>query len=313
MSPFYQLRSTVGPTHNMNLIDVLEMKKLLNQLGLYEIPPHGLTQYPDEAFIKAIRDFQNGNGLPPDGVMKPDGPTYRNMVLRLEDERPDANQPLIHQLNQSQPVRTLERDKSNNKKGSYIWHTQGDGKVRESHAERDGKVFSWDNPPEGGHPGEGYNCRCWAEDTDVDCDYLRRQIETIEINLEKANRDFDKANDKFEKAWEKLKELEGKCQDELDASLSIIGESTGQGAAIGGMFGHIPRAIAGGLRGAAEGAYEAARDVYNACIAEIKGTPEQAAFDEALKERNSIEFRLKALQEELSAYREEYEQAGCKS
>ncbi len=45
----------------------------------------------------------------------------------------------------------------------YIWHTQGDGKVRESHAVNNGKVFAWDNPPEVGHPGEDYNCRCWAE------------------------------------------------------------------------------------------------------------------------------------------------------
>lgn len=52
----------------MNLTDVLEMKKLLNKLGLYDIPPHGLTQYPDEAFIEAIRKFQSENGLRPDGV-----------------------------------------------------------------------------------------------------------------------------------------------------------------------------------------------------------------------------------------------------
>ena len=32
----------------------------------------------------------------------------------------------------------------------YIWRTQGDGKVRNSHAEREGQVFSWDNPPLGG-------------------------------------------------------------------------------------------------------------------------------------------------------------------
>lgn len=23
--------------------------------------------------------------------------------------------------------------------------------------------FCWNEPPEGGHPGEDYNCRCWAE------------------------------------------------------------------------------------------------------------------------------------------------------
>ena len=34
----------------------------------------------------------------------------------------------------------------------YVWTTQRDGRVREGHAERDDKVFRWDDPPEGGHP-----------------------------------------------------------------------------------------------------------------------------------------------------------------
>lgn len=45
----------------------------------------------------------------------------------------------------------------------YIWRTQGDDKVRSSHAVNNGKIFAWDNPPQTGHPGEDYNCRCTAE------------------------------------------------------------------------------------------------------------------------------------------------------
>ena len=55
----------------------------------------------------------------------------------------------------------------------YRWHTVGDGSVRRSHSELDGKVFSWNDPPitdygKGGtpirsHPGCVFNCRCWAE------------------------------------------------------------------------------------------------------------------------------------------------------
>ena len=44
----------------------------------------------------------------------------------------------------------------------YVWRTRGDGKVRVTHAENDGHVFSGDNPPATGHPGEDYNCRCEA-------------------------------------------------------------------------------------------------------------------------------------------------------
>ncbi|MHC0054840.1 RNase A-like domain-containing protein [Actibacterium sp. D379-3] len=45
----------------------------------------------------------------------------------------------------------------------YIWRSQDDAKVRASHAEYDDRVFRWDTPPEGGHPGQAHNCRCYAE------------------------------------------------------------------------------------------------------------------------------------------------------
>lgn len=31
-----------------------------------------------------------------------------------------------------------------------------------AHAERDGKIFRWDDPPEGGHPSQDFGCRCYA-------------------------------------------------------------------------------------------------------------------------------------------------------
>lgn len=42
----------------------------------------------------------------------------------------------------------------------YRWSTSGDERVRDSHAENDGKIFSYDDPPETGHPGHDINCRC---------------------------------------------------------------------------------------------------------------------------------------------------------
>ena len=44
----------------------------------------------------------------------------------------------------------------------YQWQTSGDERVREEHAENDGKVFSWNDPPATGHPGHDVNCRCVA-------------------------------------------------------------------------------------------------------------------------------------------------------
>jgi SPP1 gp7 family putative phage head morphogenesis protein len=51
---------------------------------------------------------------------------------------------------------------------NYIWHTMEDENVRESHADMDGQICSYDNPPtlsDGDtiNPGEAVNCRCYAE------------------------------------------------------------------------------------------------------------------------------------------------------
>lgn len=45
---------------------------------------------------------------------------------------------------------------------SYVWSTSRDGVVRPEHVEREGVIFSWDGPPEDGHPGEPIQCRCAA-------------------------------------------------------------------------------------------------------------------------------------------------------
>jgi hypothetical protein len=64
----------------------------------------------------------------------------------------------------------------------YIWRTKKDGHVRPEHAALDGKVFSWDNPPPTGNPGEAYGCRCWAEACGQDV--LREQaIQTVTFAL----------------------------------------------------------------------------------------------------------------------------------
>ncbi len=45
----------------------------------------------------------------------------------------------------------------------YIWRTSKDPRVRPEHAAREGVTFDWSEPPEDGHPGEPFNCRCTAE------------------------------------------------------------------------------------------------------------------------------------------------------
>lgn len=50
----------------------------------------------------------------------------------------------------------------------YIWRTSKDARVRDSHAEMEGKYVRWNTPPllsDGTrtHAGQIYNCRCFAE------------------------------------------------------------------------------------------------------------------------------------------------------
>lgn len=74
----------------------------------------------------------------------------------------------------SQITQAQQRDAGITK---YVWSTSHDSRVRECHAELDGKIISWDDPPamwyntkskgtvytgRRCHPGEDYACRCCA-------------------------------------------------------------------------------------------------------------------------------------------------------
>lgn len=80
----------------------------------------------------------------------------------------------------------------------YEWRTLNDGRVRERHEELRGKIFSWDDPPiinektgERGHPGDDYQCRCYAspifEDLDEDDDGVL-MLGPGDLGLEGVNR-----------------------------------------------------------------------------------------------------------------------------
>jgi SPP1 gp7 family putative phage head morphogenesis protein len=44
----------------------------------------------------------------------------------------------------------------------YTWSTSLDDRVRPEHEALEGTKHSWDAPPEPGHPGEDFQCRCVA-------------------------------------------------------------------------------------------------------------------------------------------------------
>lgn len=121
------------------LPDILWYKQALNRLGYY-VPEsaQGITDDArDPAYRDALHAFQRAQTIPFGDTPGPGSVTERKLTEALED------------------VGASER---------YIWRTAGDDKVRHDHALRDGRVYSWNDPPEGDdHPGDDYNCRCWAE------------------------------------------------------------------------------------------------------------------------------------------------------
>ena len=83
----FRLKRPIGPNSNMNLDDVLNTKRALNDLGFMSLPRYGLSTYPDEKMIDGIKSFQRRHNLRIDGVMKPDGPTLGRLNQTLAERQ----------------------------------------------------------------------------------------------------------------------------------------------------------------------------------------------------------------------------------
>ncbi len=190
--------------------DVANLEGLLRLSGDMDLAPtDGPTGYFGARLDDAIRAFQRRKGLAVDGAVHPGGETLRALARHLQAMGRNGDTVLahltpeearyLHAVTDGGTVnpRTglLEFFDNSKKKGTYIWRTVGDGKVRSSHADRNGKVFSWADPPEGGHPGDAPNCRCWAEEiADPDkCKELEDLIFRAENEVKSLKRDYEDA------------------------------------------------------------------------------------------------------------------------
>lgn len=87
----------------------------------------------------------------------------------------------------------------------YMWSTSLDERVRDSHADKEGQIFEYTNPPaDTGHPGHDFNCRCVAIPVldDVVSHGLRGEVarndDDVQIIEELIGKtDFNLANDKL--------------------------------------------------------------------------------------------------------------------
>lgn len=78
----------------------------------------------------------------------------KKLLFATDDQIERLLQGIFHHEGTRIGTVTIAKQKEGRKKGKYIWHTAQDEKVRTSHAQRNGKVFDFENPPSDGNPGE---------------------------------------------------------------------------------------------------------------------------------------------------------------
>ena len=85
----------------------------------------------------------------------------------------------------------------------YMWSTSGDERVRASHAEKDGKIFEYTNPPaDTGHPGHDVNCRCVQ--IPVLDDAVKASSNAQEVPSEPSKEDLSLSVDKLVEKSQKI-------------------------------------------------------------------------------------------------------------
>jgi hypothetical protein len=271
--------------------------------------------YPDTFLIRGIEAFQRDNGL------KPDGETMWVLGSVIGDISKDAQNlqslgrngdsilahisPKEARMLKSKggagtihPVTgLLEFSNDANKEGKYIWHTVGDGKVRSTHAERDGKTFSWDDPPEGGNPGEAPNCRCWAEDTE-EPNCLIERLDLEKIVSERTPKEAELSE--LERQIHNLNLLIRKNQNNIR-----VLERTADGLRIGSAGTSVPNPIAQIAGYSSEAALALISIKLNNAEAELSANA--VKLEELEQERSKLEKEVESLRNREQIARQAYE------
>ncbi|MBK4214642.1 hypothetical protein JJJ17_01740 [Paracoccus caeni] len=143
-------------TFEMRLHDVSK-ESWAYLLGVFQrakIIPDPEVENVDELIFRHVSNFES---LIAD-LPETDSPSNRyDKIAEISDQLTERFSAVVNQWRQQQLGVT-----------HYIWRSRDDIKVRAAHAERDDRLFSWDNRFSDGHPGDGYNCRCFAEPAILD-------------------------------------------------------------------------------------------------------------------------------------------------
>jgi SPP1 gp7 family putative phage head morphogenesis protein len=99
---------------------------------------------------KGIKTIQSGLKKASDGVIS-------NAKIIARDQ---VGSTLAEITRQRQTQAGLDR---------YVWSSVGDNRVRDTHEEWDGQIFTWkEGSPNGTHPGQEIQCRCIAQVVEED-------------------------------------------------------------------------------------------------------------------------------------------------
>lgn len=164
---------TTSAAYQVEEFNEKEFKKVFGQV-------FGVDVVRDEAWLAGeIRAFVKANvrlvqSIPDEYFKKLEGTITRGAQTgRLGKEIAEDIRKLLH-VSESKAV-LIARDQVAKFNGQltqlrqksvgvekYRWSTSGDERVRDTHAANEGRIFSWDDPPSTGHPGEDIQCRCVA-------------------------------------------------------------------------------------------------------------------------------------------------------
>ena len=82
-NPFH-LKGPFGADYAVDGRDIERTKRALHQLGHFDDKTR-INPYADQPMIDGLKRFQRDRGLAPDGIMKPDGPTARELGKALSE------------------------------------------------------------------------------------------------------------------------------------------------------------------------------------------------------------------------------------
>jgi len=121
-----------------------------------------LRRYKRSDLIEQSRVVKEGDNLV--NIARENGVSVEDIIAKNPHLHPDICLKPGTVIEMPSPDELGEQEKTDiDEDEYYVWRSVGDSRTRSEHAERDGKVFQWDNPPEGGHPGDDYGCRCFAD------------------------------------------------------------------------------------------------------------------------------------------------------